>query len=101
VGHSIVKAAMAANDGCLGGERSSHYYFRDFWYADSGLLATLHIMAIMASGSGPLSSMTAEFARYTASGERRDEVPHGAAVGDRLPDLGALCTDRPRPHRAD
>jgi phosphomannomutase len=82
VGHSFIKATMAQTDAVFGGEHSGHFYFRDFWRADSGMLAALH--AISALGHTPagttLSSMLAPFDRYVSSGEINTEVADQAAV---------------------
>jgi phosphomannomutase len=69
VGHSIIKQTMAAHDAVLGGEHSGHFYFRDFWYADSGMLAALHVLAALAASERPLSDLAASLVRYAASGE--------------------------------
>jgi phosphomannomutase len=69
VGHSGVKQAMAEHAAVFGGEHSGHYYFRDFWNADSGLLAALHLLAEVAASDRPLSEIAADVARYAASGE--------------------------------
>jgi phosphomannomutase len=69
VGHTFVKAAMAEQQAIFGGEHSAHYYFRDFWGADTGMLAALHVLAVAGATDRPLSELTAAFTRYTASGE--------------------------------
>ncbi|MEO8815154.1 MAG: phosphomannomutase/phosphoglucomutase [Mycobacterium sp.] len=69
VGHSFIKALMADTGAIFGGEHSAHYYFRDFWGADSGMLAALHVLAALGEQQRPLSELTAEFQRYAASGE--------------------------------
>jgi phosphomannomutase len=69
VGHSFIKQVMADNDAVFGGEHSGHYYFRDFWYADSGMLAALHVLETLGRTAQPLSVLTAEFSKYVASGE--------------------------------
>ncbi|WP_062201027.1 phosphomannomutase/phosphoglucomutase [Demequina salsinemoris] len=74
VGHSFIKALMADNDAVFGGEHSAHFYFRDFFYADSGMLAALHVMAALGSQEGPLSAMLADYDPYTASGEINSTV---------------------------
>ena len=58
----------------FGGEHSGHFYFRDFWFADSGMLAALHVLAALGSQDGPLSPLLAEYSRYCASGEINSEV---------------------------
>ncbi|MFF9019188.1 phosphomannomutase/phosphoglucomutase [Streptomyces eurythermus] len=69
VGHSFVKALMAEHDAVFGGEHSGHYYFRDFWFADTGMLAALHVLAALGSERRPLSALLAEYDRYASSGE--------------------------------
>ncbi len=69
VGHTFVKAAMAEHDAIFGGEHSAHYYFRDFWGADTGMLAALHVLAAVGHSNRPLSGLVARFDRYAASGE--------------------------------
>jgi phosphomannomutase len=81
VGHSYIKARMAAEQAVFGGEHSAHYYFRDFWFADSGLLAALHVLAALAEQERPLSALAAEYERYVGSGEINSTV---ADVADRL-----------------
>ena len=82
VGHSFIKATMAETNAVFGGEHSGHFYFRDFWRADSGMLAALHTIAALgktAAGT-TLSSLLAPFDRYAASGEINTEVADQAAV---------------------
>jgi phosphomannomutase len=69
VGHSYIKALMADTGAIFGGEHSAHYYFRDFWGADSGMLAALHVLAALGGSDRPLSELTADYQRYEASGE--------------------------------
>ncbi|MBS9534881.1 phosphomannomutase/phosphoglucomutase [Mycobacterium sp. M1] len=69
VGHSFIKALMAETGAIFGGEHSAHYYFRDFWGADSGMLAALHVLAALGEQDRPLSELTADYQRYAASGE--------------------------------
>jgi len=82
VGHSFIKARMAQTNAVFGGEHSGHFYFREFWRADSGMLAALH--TISALGHTPegttLSSMLAQYIRYSLSGEINTEVADQAAV---------------------
>jgi len=80
VGHSFIKAQMAATGAIFGGEHSGHFYFRDFWFADSGMLAGMHVLAALGSQPGPLSALLAGYSRYTASGEINSEVGDPAAV---------------------
>ena len=69
VGHSYIKALMADTGAIFGGEHSAHYYFRDFWGADSGMLAALHVLAALGEEHRPLSELMADYQRYEASGE--------------------------------
>jgi phosphomannomutase len=80
VGHSFIKAEMAATGAIFGGEHSGHFYFRDFWFADSGMLAAMHVLAALGSQPGPLSALLTEYSRYVASGEINTEVSDPAAV---------------------
>ena len=78
VGHSLIKDVMHATGAIFGGEHSAHYYFRDFWGADNGMLAAMHLIAQFGEYDGPLSALAAEFTPYTASGEITpvvDDVP--------------------------
>jgi phosphomannomutase len=84
VGHSFIKAEMAETGAIFGGEHSGHFYFRDFWFADSGMLAGLHVLAALGSQDGPLSSLLAEYARYHASGEINSEVDDQQAATERV-----------------
>jgi phosphomannomutase len=74
VGHSFIKEEMARTDAVFGGEHSAHYYFRDFWRADTGMLAALHVLSALAEQRLPLSQFAAQFERYVASGEINSEV---------------------------
>jgi phosphomannomutase len=78
VGHSFIKAEMARTDAVFGGEHSAHYYFRDFWRADTGMLAAMHVLAALGEQSRPLSELTAGYARYVASGEVNSTVADAA-----------------------
>ncbi|MDH6111387.1 MULTISPECIES: phosphomannomutase/phosphoglucomutase [unclassified Kitasatospora] len=69
VGHSFMKALMAEHGAIFGGEHSGHFYFRDFWNADTGMLAALHVLAALGEQDKPLSALMAQYNRYTASGE--------------------------------
>ncbi|GGZ98541.1 phosphomannomutase/phosphoglucomutase [Streptomyces echinoruber] len=74
VGHSFIKAEMARTGAIFGGEHSAHYYFRDFWNADTGMLAALHVLAALGGQDGPLSALVAQYDRYAASGEINSTV---------------------------
>jgi phosphomannomutase len=65
---------MARTDAVFGGEHSAHYYFRDFWRADTGMLAAMHVLAALGEQSRPLSELTAGYSRYVASGEINSTV---------------------------
>jgi len=80
VGHSFIKAKMAETTAIFGGEHSGHFYFRDFWFADSGMLAALHTLAALGHDDRPLSAILGEFSRYAASGEVNSEVEDQAAA---------------------
>ena len=80
VGHSYIKATMAETDAVFGGEHSGHFYFRDFWRADSGMLAALHTLSALSDTDRPLSELAAEYERYVVSGEINSTVDDQAAV---------------------
>ncbi len=84
VGHSFIKAVMAETGAIFGGEHSGHFYFRDFWRADSGMLAALHALAALAESDRPLSDVLAPFARHVASGEINSEVADQLAILEEL-----------------
>jgi len=87
VGHSFIKAEMAETNAVFGGEHSGHFYFRDFWFADSGMLAALHVLAALGHGNRPLSAMLQDFSRYAASGEVNSEVADQAATTAKVKDI--------------
>ncbi|MER7002436.1 phosphomannomutase/phosphoglucomutase [Dactylosporangium sp. NPDC000555] len=74
VGHSFIKAEMARTGAVFGGEHSAHYYFRDFWGADTGMLAALHTLALLGGQAAPLSALAKDYERYAASGEINSTV---------------------------
>ncbi len=80
VGHSFIKAEMARTGAVFGGEHSAHYYFRDFWFADTGMLAALHVLAALAEQDGSLADLARDYERYVASGEINSTVTHTAEV---------------------
>ncbi|HZR50675.1 MAG TPA: phosphomannomutase/phosphoglucomutase [Streptosporangiaceae bacterium] len=92
VGHSFIKAKMAETGAVFGGEHSGHFYFRDFWFADSGMLAALHTLAALGGQDKPLSRLLSEYARYHASGEINSEVADQAA---KTAEVKAAFADRP------
>ena len=79
VGHSYIKALMAETGAIFGGEHSAHYYFRDFWGADSGMLAALYVLAELGNQQRPLSDVTADYQRYESSGEINFTVADAAS----------------------
>ncbi len=82
VGHSFIKAVMAEEGAVFGGEHSAHYYFRDFWNADTGMLAAMHVLAALGEQDGALSDLGREYEPYFSSGEvnsRVDDVPAAVA----------------------
>ncbi|MCF2131441.1 phosphomannomutase/phosphoglucomutase [Strepomyces sp. STD 3.1] len=91
VGHSFIKAEMARTGAIFGGEHSAHYYFRDFWNADTGMLAALHVLAALGGQQGPLSALVAEYDRYAGSGEINSTV---ADQADRLAAIRAAYEGR-------
>ncbi|NVN52710.1 phosphomannomutase/phosphoglucomutase [Mycolicibacterium hippocampi] len=82
VGHSYIKGLMAETGAIFGGEHSAHYYFRDFWGADSGMLAALHVLAALGEQDRPLSDLMADYQRYEASGEINYTVADAPAIVD-------------------
>jgi phosphomannomutase len=98
VGHSFVKAAMAEHNAIFGGEHSAHYYFRDFWGADTGMLAALHVLAAVGHSDRPLSELVARFERYAASGEINTLVSDQQMIMDRV---AAAFADRGKQDRLD
>jgi phosphomannomutase len=87
VGHSFIKAKMAETNAVFGGEHSGHFYFRDFWFADSGMLAALHVLAALGHDDRPLSAMLQDFSRYAASGEINSEVADQAGTTAKVKDI--------------
>ncbi|GMA88432.1 hypothetical protein GCM10025868_36820 [Angustibacter aerolatus] len=79
VGHSFIKGVMADERAVFGGEHSAHYYFRDFWFADTGMLAAMHVLAALGEQPGTLSGLVARYGRYTESGEINSTVDDAAA----------------------
>jgi phosphomannomutase len=84
VGHSFIKQVMAETGAVFGGEHSGHYYFRDFWRADTGMLTALHVLAALGEQDRPLSELVAEYSRYVASGEINSKVADVAGMLDRV-----------------
>ena len=80
VGHSYIKALMAETGAVFGGEHSGHFYFKDFWRADSGALAALHALAALGESDQTISQLLTPFKRYVASGEVNSKVADSAQV---------------------
>jgi phosphomannomutase len=80
VGHSYIKATMAETGAVFGGEHSGHFYFRDFWRADSGMLAALHTLAAVAGTDRSSSELLGDYQRYRLSGEITSEVADPAGT---------------------
>jgi phosphomannomutase len=97
VGHSFIKQEMARTDAVFGGEHSAHYYFRDFWRADTGMLAAMHVLAALGEQSRPLSELTAAYERYVASGEINSTVADApgrlTAVREHFADQEGVAVD--------
>jgi phosphomannomutase len=91
VGHSFIKAQMAESGAVFGGEHSAHYYFRDFWRADTGMLAALHVLAALGEQDSTLTELVAPYNRYVASGEVNSTVGDQAA---RVSAIRAAFADR-------
>ncbi|MFJ3722679.1 phosphomannomutase/phosphoglucomutase [Streptomyces sp. NPDC090045] len=91
VGHSFIKEEMAKTGAIFGGEHSAHYYFKDFWNADTGMLAALHVLAALGGQDGPLSALVASYDRYAGSGEINSTV---ADQADRLAAVKATYAGR-------
>src|SRR5207302_5587968 len=84
VGHSFIKAVMAETGAVFGGEHSGHYYFRDNYRADSGLIAALIVLELLSKARQPLSEVLRPFDRYADSGEINTEVEDPRAVIERV-----------------
>ncbi|UOD82021.1 phosphomannomutase/phosphoglucomutase [Paenarthrobacter ureafaciens] len=84
VGHSFIKAVMAQESAVFGGEHSAHFYFRDFWNADTGMLAAMHVLAALGEQDGPLSELGRQYEPYVSSGEINSEIEDKAAAVERV-----------------
>ncbi|MDQ3987030.1 MAG: phosphomannomutase/phosphoglucomutase [Actinomycetota bacterium] len=84
VGHSYIKSVMAETGAIFGGEHSGHYYFRDNFRADSGMIAALLVLEALCDGDSPLSELLAPFRRYHDSGEINSEVENQQATMEKL-----------------
>ena len=86
VGHSLIKDEMAATGAIFGGEHSAHYYFREFWGADNGMLAAMYLLAEFGSHDGEMSELSARFTPYALSGEINSTVADIPAAYARIVD---------------
>lgn len=84
VGHSFIKAVMAEEGAVFGGEHSAHYYFRDFYNADTGMLAAMHVLAALGEQPLPLSELGAEYEPYVSSGEINSKIEDKAGAVSRV-----------------
>ena len=84
VGHSLIKDRMADTNAIFGGEHSAHYYFRDFWGADNGMLAAMHVLAEFGSQPESLSAIAKQYNPYFLSGEINSKVQDVAAAKNRV-----------------
>ncbi|BAU95132.1 phosphomannomutase [Corynebacterium suranareeae] len=94
VGHSFIKAKMAETGAAFGGEHSAHYYFTEFFNADSGILAAMHVLAALGSQDQPLSEMMARYNRYVASGELNSRLANAEAQKERTQAVVDAFADR-------
>ncbi|MBT0994630.1 phosphomannomutase/phosphoglucomutase [Cellulomonas sp. DKR-3] len=86
VGHSFIKGQMAEHDAVFGGEHSAHYYFRDFFFADTGMLAAMHVLAALGEQAHPLSALADQYQPYVSSGEINSRVASVAQARERVVD---------------
>ena len=95
VGHSFIKQVMKDTNAIFGGEHSGHFYFRDFWFADSGMLAALHVLAALGETKAGItfSSLMKEFDRYVASGEINTRVKDVSETSKKVKDHFAVAKD--------
>ena len=96
VGHSYIKQMMADSGAIFGGEHSGHFYFKDFWRADSGALAALHAIAALGESEMTMSQLLAPYNRYVVSGEMNSKVADTKVATDLVEDAysaGQVSTD--------
>jgi len=87
VGHSYIKKLMAETGAIFGGEHSGHFYFKEFWRADSGMLAALHAIAALGESKKSISKILAEYQRYFASGEINSKVKDAQAAISQIKEI--------------
>jgi phosphomannomutase len=93
VGHSLIKDEMRATGAIFGGEHSAHYYFRDFWSADNGMLAAMHLLAEFGTQDAPLSQLAERFDPYAGSGEINSTVADVPAAYTRIVEAYSSIAD--------
>ncbi|MHC5795275.1 phosphomannomutase/phosphoglucomutase [Lacisediminihabitans sp. FW035] len=84
VGHSLIKDQMRITGAIFGGEHSAHYYFRDFWGADNGMLAAMHFIAEFGSQADPVSTISKKYTPYAMSGEINSTITDIPAAYNRI-----------------
>lgn len=84
VGHSLIKDEMARTGAIFGGEHSAHYYFKDFYGADNGMLAAMHVLRELGSQTKPLSEFASEFNPYFSSGEINSTVSNASEITEQI-----------------
>ena len=84
VGHSYIKQVMAETGALFGGEHSGHYYYRDNFRADSGIITAFVVLELMSQATVPLSELASPYLRYSDSGEINTEVANPASTVERL-----------------
>jgi phosphomannomutase len=89
VGHSLIKDKMKETGAIFGGEHSAHYYFRDFWGADNGMLAAMHLLAEFGANPEPMSALSHRYTPYSLSGEINSTVTDVPAAYARIVDAYA------------
>ncbi|APT84187.1 phosphomannomutase/phosphoglucomutase [Corynebacterium aquilae] len=94
VGHSFIKATMAQTGAVFGGEHSAHYYFTEFFNADSGMLAAMHVLAALGETDKPLSELMEQYTRYEASGEINSRLDSAQAQQERTQAVLDAFADR-------
>ena len=99
VGHSYIKQVMAETGAVFGGEHSGHYYYRDNYRADSGIITAFVVLELMSRSGEPLSVLAAPFQRYADSGEINTEVARPAATVERVRRANSARGRRDRPAR--
>jgi phosphomannomutase len=84
VGHAFMKKALKDSKGVFGGELSGHFYYRDNFYADSGMITLVHMINVLSAANKPISELVKPLQRYYASGEKNFEVEDKKAMMSEL-----------------